>query len=231
MGVRFHAQDAPVAQLDDAVGYAGDGRIVRDDDGRRAQLGVDALDHVEHQLAGGVVQRPGRFVAQQHVGALDDGARNGHPLLLAAGELGRKMIAARRQSNHGNRLGHRHRVVRDVGHQRHVLGHGQAGNEVVELEHEADVTAPVLGQRRFASRAQVLLAEHDLTGAGGIEPAQDVEQGRLAAAGGAQQHDEFAAGNVQVDFVQGAHGNVAAAVGLAQAPDAKHRLRRCGARA
>jgi hypothetical protein len=52
-----------------------------------AQLAVDALDHLQHQLAGGVVQRAGGLVAQQHLRALDDGAGDGHALLLAAREL------------------------------------------------------------------------------------------------------------------------------------------------
>ena len=49
-----------------------------------AELGVDLRDHFQHQLAGLVVERAGRLVAQQGVGTLDDGAGDGDALLLAA---------------------------------------------------------------------------------------------------------------------------------------------------
>ena len=81
------ADDAPVAQAQHAVGHAGDGGVVRDHHRGGAELGVDPRDHLEHQLAGLVVERAGGLVAQQHVGALGDGARDGDALLLAAGEL------------------------------------------------------------------------------------------------------------------------------------------------
>ena len=84
MRVVLNALNASAAQVQHAVGHAGNGCVVGDDHGGGAEFAVDALYHFEHQFAGGVVQRAGGFVAQQHFGALDDGARNGHALLLAA---------------------------------------------------------------------------------------------------------------------------------------------------
>ena len=155
-------------------------------------------------------------------------ARDGHPLLFAAGELGREMVLARGQADQRDRLVHRHGMVGDVGHQRDVFRDRQAGDQVIELEHEADVAAPVGGQLGLARPAQVLLAEQHRARSGGIESAQDVEQGRLAAARGAQQDDELAAPDLQVDLAQGLDGEFAAAIGLAQSVDAKHRRRRGG---
>jgi hypothetical protein len=48
---------------------------------------VGSRDGCQHNLAGFVVQRPGRLVAQQHVGRFDDGAGNRNTLLLASGQL------------------------------------------------------------------------------------------------------------------------------------------------
>ena len=45
--------------------------------------------------AGLDVERAGRLVAQQHVGPLGDRARDGDALLLAAGQLRRKVIQPR----------------------------------------------------------------------------------------------------------------------------------------
>jgi hypothetical protein len=134
--------DPAVAQVDDAVRHAGDGGVVGDDDRGGADLVVDAGDDLEDELAGLVVERPGRLVAEQHLGPLDDGAGDGDALLLAAGELRRKVVAPRRQADPVDRLVDRHRVLDDVGDQGDVLAHRQARDQVVELEHEADVAAP-----------------------------------------------------------------------------------------
>ena len=55
---------------------------------------VDALDGLEHQHAGLAVERAGRLVAEQQVGALGDRARDRHALLLAARELRREVVQA-----------------------------------------------------------------------------------------------------------------------------------------
>ena len=70
----------------------GDGGVVRDDDGGGAELGVDARERLEHDDAGGDVERAGRLVAQQHRRALGDGAGDRDALLLAARELRREVI-------------------------------------------------------------------------------------------------------------------------------------------
>src|SRR6185295_15941495 len=85
--------------------------------------------------------------------ALDDGTRDRHALLLATGELRREMIQSLREPHPVERLLRLHRIARNLGDQRDVLAHGEARNEIVELEHEADVIAPVareLGLTRFA---------------------------------------------------------------------------------
>src|SRR6476661_7043844 len=61
--VDVDALDAAVAEVNDAVRHAGDGRVVRDHDGGGAEFAVDARDHLEHQLARLVVERACRLVA------------------------------------------------------------------------------------------------------------------------------------------------------------------------
>ena len=84
----------PSAEAQHAVGHAGDRRVVGDDDGGRAELRLTRAMHFEHHLAGDVVERAGRLVAQQHVGPLGDGAGDGDALLLAAGQLRREVVEA-----------------------------------------------------------------------------------------------------------------------------------------
>ena len=84
--------DAPVAQHQHSVGHVGDDRVVGDEDGGRAEFAVNALDRLEHEHAGLAVERAGRFVAQQDVRLLRNGARDGDALLLAARKLRREMV-------------------------------------------------------------------------------------------------------------------------------------------
>ncbi len=114
----------------------------------RAELAIDALDHVEHQDAGAEVERAGRLVAEQQRRALGHGARDGHALLLAARELGGEVVQPVAEADQRQRVLGVERVVGDVGDERHVLARGEAGDEVVELEDEADVLAPVAASAR-----------------------------------------------------------------------------------
>ncbi|MEO8418232.1 MAG: hypothetical protein ABI475_05860 [Methylophilaceae bacterium] len=57
----------------------------------------------------------------------------------------------------GSCLLRRHRAAGDVGYQRHVLARGEAGDQVVELEHEADVVAPVFGQPAIVELVDALV--------------------------------------------------------------------------
>ena len=55
----------------------------------RPDLGLDALELDLHLAAQLEVERAERLVEQQHLGVVDQGPGQRHPLLLAAGELGR----------------------------------------------------------------------------------------------------------------------------------------------
>ena len=56
------------------------------------QLAVDPRDRLQHEDARVDVERTGRLVAQQHGRVLGHGPGDRHALLLAAGELRRKMV-------------------------------------------------------------------------------------------------------------------------------------------
>src|SRR5690606_10324065 len=81
----------------------------------------------------------------------------------------------------------------------------EARDVVVELEDEPDVQAPVLGQLRLARRRQVPVAVGHLTRGRDIKAAQDVEQRRLAASRGAEQHDELRLEEVEVHAPERMH--------------------------
>jgi hypothetical protein len=137
-------------------------------------------------------------------------ARDRHPLLLAAREPRRRTVRVvvdrqRLQQVHaaGARL-----ARRDAGEQRRqldVVRHGQVPDQVEELEHEADLAPAHVGPFRLGVAVDAAAAELDLARGRPVEPAEQVEQRRLAAAAGPGDRDELALGHLGVDAAQGAH--------------------------
>ena len=160
--IAMHVHDLAVGNRNHAVGHVGDHGVVRDDGRRRAQFAVDPRNRLQHQNARVHVERPGRLVAQQHGRVLGDGPGDRHALLLAAGKLRRKVVLAARPDSPAPSasvgfIG----FERDVGHQRHVFAGRQAGNQIVELKHEADVLAAIARQGRVVELGE--LAGRDRT--------------------------------------------------------------------
>jgi hypothetical protein len=208
----------------DAVGGGGGVGVVRDHhDGRAAALHQQAQQR-EHLFAAAPIEVAGGLVAQQQAGARDDGARDGHPLLLAAGHHLRPMSQAVRQPD---QLEGRARACPALGGaraaeregQRHVVERAQHRDQVVELEHEADAAgAPVgeLGVRHAVERPAV---DAHLAGVGPVEAAHQVEQAGLARAARPHDGDELAAPDGHAQVVEHRHERRAAAVGLDQADE------------
>src|SRR5690625_32000 len=203
--VRLDPAHLAVAQVHDALCH-GRLRYVVGDDGRgRPQLFVHALERLEHDDARRRIERAGGLVAQQHRRAPCDGTGDGDALLLPARKLRREVIHAIVEPDDLKRLLRCHGLARYFGDDGHVLAGGQAGDEVVELKDEADVVASVIRQSRFVGVGEVDVAVHDAAAAGRIEAAEDVEEGGFAAARGAEQHDEFARVEVEIDAPQRVH--------------------------
>ena len=95
---------------------------------------------------------------------LGDRARDRDALLLAARELRGEVVEALAEPDQAQRVLGRHRRSRDLGHQRHVLARGEARDQVVELEHEAHVQAPVAGEPGLVARGQLAAVEPDVAG-------------------------------------------------------------------
>src|SRR5690606_4726985 len=115
------------------------------------------------------------------------------------------------------RLLGRHRALGDLGHERDVLARRQARHEVIELEHEADVTPAVLRELALRRVRELLAAEEELSARRPVETAEYVEQRRFAAAGRSEQHDELALRQLEIDAAQRVHGARARAVDLREA--------------
>ena len=86
--------------------------VVRDQHQRRAGLAVQLEHQLHHRLAGGEVQAAGGFVGQQHGRAHDEGARQRHALLLAAGQHLGVVLQSFGQAHAAQHLGGRARARR-----------------------------------------------------------------------------------------------------------------------
>ena len=95
--------------------------------------------------------------------------------------------------------------TRDAGNgqgQLHVGQNGLMRDQVVALEHKADgvvaVGVPIAVGVLFGGNP----VDDKVTAVVPIQPADDVQQGGLTGAGGAQDGDKFAVAQVQADIIQ-----------------------------
>lgn len=168
-----------------------------------------------------MVQRAGRFVSEQDARAGDEGARQRHALLLAAGQLARVVAGAMGQADLRQHLVHPRAVLApgQLQRQRDVLGGGQCRQQVEALEHEADLARAQLGPCFFIKTAQILAGQFDAAAAGQVQPGQQAEQGGLAGTGGADDGRAGAFMDGQGDVVQYVDFTLRALHGLADLVD------------
>ena len=79
--------------------------------------------------------------------------------------------------------------------------------------------APIVGQLALAGAGEIATAIEHVPGGRRIEAAEDVQQGRFAAAGRAEQHHQFAAVQIEVDAAQRLHLDLAHGVDLGDVVD------------
>ena len=100
-----------------------------------------------------------------------------------------------------------------------MLSNIQVADEVIELEHIAQVLAALLGEPLFAHVPELVAADGDVAAVGAVDAADDVQQGGFAAAGGAQQHADLPLGHGEIHAPQHLLPGVAGAVALLQVHD------------
>ena len=169
------------------------------------------LHHLHARLA---VERAGRLVGEQNVRIVDERPRDGDALHLAARHLVRLFVELIAEANALKRpdralaalaLAH----ARERERQLHVAQHRLVRDQIIALEDEADgvvaVAVPVgVGKvlRRFAIDDKV--AARVL-----IQPADNVQKRRLAAARMAEDGDKLALAEVEAHAPQRMDGSIA----------------------
>jgi hypothetical protein len=105
---------------------------------------------------------------------------------------------------------------------RDVVARGKVRQQIELLKYEADGAPAQVGTAGIGEAGEILVHDADLTGRGRGEAADDVEQGGLARAGGADDGEELARLHGEIDSAQRRHIHLAHAVRLAQVLDFDH---------
>jgi hypothetical protein len=190
VGIADFQQPAVVHHADGVGQREGLFLVVCHQHGGDAELALHGADGTAQFLADLRVERAEGFVEQQHLGLVRQGARHGDALLLAARELaGQSFVEAleRHELEQFLAAGDAIRALHAPYAQCEfdVVGHGHVAEQRVVLEHQADaaVAGPHVGHvAAMQGNASVIDAGESGDGA---------QQGALAAAGRAQEYEEF----------------------------------------
>ena len=145
-----------------------------------------------------------RLVEEEAVGIADDGAAHRDALLLALGELARQAVedvgrGAGCRATSATRLARSRprRAARRAAERRCSRATVRGRIERVELEHHGDVAL------RGRQLVHALAGDDESPRGRALQPGDHAQGRRLAAARGAEQADDLAGGDRQVDVVDG----------------------------
>ncbi len=182
--------------------------VVGDQDRRHAQPALHLADGLAQFDADLGIERAERLIEQQHLGLVCERAGHRDALLLAAGELPGKA---------GRKTFQRHQLQQlvaatgpvaalhaaDPQREFDVLADRHVPEQRIVLEHEADAAIACAHVRDVpAAKADAPVVEIG-------KSRRDPQQGALAAAAGAQQHEEFPGFDLQRYVVDDRTGGVA----------------------
>src|SRR5579859_420825 len=218
-GRRLHAvvDELPLVDLQHTSGVAGRLGIMGDHhDGLVVAL-IQDPQQIQNFLGGMTIQVTGRLVANQDGRVGDQGACNGHPLLLSARELAGFVFAPVQESHQLERRSdlafapggwHGGEQQRNL----HVAFRREGRHQVVELKDEADVSRAPASQLSPGQRVDAVARDDDGTAARLVEPADEIQQSRLPRSRWTHDGDELAFGNLQIEVLEDGHGLPAATV-------------------
>ena len=188
---RVELGDHPPTEHGDLIGH-GERLVlvVGHQDGGRAGTAQHAEDIGPDRGAQRGVERRKRLVEQHDLGFDREGAGQRDPLLLAARELVGVTPAVTGQSDELEQLvDPRHSVGAPRKAEAHVATHAQVGEQGALLGDVADA-AVLRGHEPLAGVVDDLVPQPDLALVRALEPRNDPQQSRLAAAGRAEDRGE-----------------------------------------
>ena len=130
---------------------------MRDQHQRGTFARVQIQQQIQHMLPVRAVEVARRLIRHQDGRRNHERASQRHTLLLAAGELHRIMIQPVFETDARQKFASAARIpgARQLGGQQHVLLRRERRNELIGLEHEADLSPPHQGQLVFRHAGDV----------------------------------------------------------------------------
>jgi len=218
---RHLRDDFAVAHGEGAVGDGGGFGVVGDHEDGLVELAAGLAEHGEDGIGVFRIEVAGGLVGEDDGRVGDEGAGDGDALLLAAGELVGAVVEAAGEAEEAGKAVEEGVIeglsgLGDVVGDLDVAHGGEGGEEVEALEDEADAGAAEPGAIGVGEAGELDAADGDGAGGGGGEAAEDVEEGGFAGAGRADDGDELAGLDGEVDVAESGDLELAGAVGFAE---------------
>ncbi len=168
---------------------------------------MELADEGEDFDAGVGVEIAGGFIGEKDGGIGGEGAGDGDTLPLAAGEFFGEVVEALFEFDEGEEfagavVNFGRGPATQVEREGDVFQAGESGEEVEELEDEADFVAADAGELVVGDAAQEGAIDADIAIGGAIEPTDEIEESGFAGAGGTDEGNHFAFIDLQVDRVK-----------------------------
>ena len=196
--------DDAVAEMDGAVGEGGELLVVGDDDERLPALVAEVEEELVQLLLVASVEAARRLIGQDNSWIVDKGTGHRHTLFFTTAELIGLMGGTVTQSHKVKQFGSTPTCffvacTCDVCWYHDVLDSRKLRQQLVKLEHEAEVTVTEVGQRLLRERGGVNAVDTDRAVVGAVERADNLQQRGLAGSTGANDADHFTFLDMQVD--------------------------------
>jgi hypothetical protein len=179
--------------------------VVCYEDKRGAGLGVEVEEQFDDAMACLAIEIAGWFVREENLRTIDERACDGHALLLAARELGGIVMQSFAQSYASQQLnGFLERMVQSAEFHRHhhVFQRCDGRDELEVLKDKPAHAATQFSAAILVQGCQVFACEGNAAGSRDVESGTEAEEGRLAAAGWAEDGAGVAAREGKGDVAQ-----------------------------
>jgi hypothetical protein len=216
------------------VGLEGDCPVVGDHDDGEALVAVELFQEGEDFAAGFLVEVAGGLVGEKELGLGDQGAGDGGALHLASGELARLVGEAMAEADEVEELlgsldecGFVPPITEDAvaDHDRRedVFERRELRKQVIELKDHSEL---LVAEDVASARGEVVDAaatKVNFAGVGGVERAEQVQERAFAAAALANDGNESAFADLEIDALEDRDDELGFAVGFFEAGGGEER--------
>jgi hypothetical protein len=213
-----------VEEVEGAIGAGAEAVVVGDNDDGLPPVNK-LLEESKDALGGGGVEVAGGLVADDEGRVVGEGTGDGSALLLTAAKGTGELVSLIGDAHHVeevhsallcfSRSRHSGVSAGEVDGEDNVLEDGEGGEELEELEDDADVGAAPASEFVLAHVVDRLTSDEDLAAGRAVDAGDQVKQSGFPGAGGTDDADELALVDVERDLLEDGDVLGAGAIGPA----------------